>query len=364
MQLPRKTPAARCGRVFPLAAGVLLLTSLLSGCGVLEDRSERYVLATDGPELKVPEGVGPVRFEQLMPIRKLAEDNSGRLYAGEIPRPPDMTTEILRENYVVEELEGHTWLLVNEVPGRLWPQVAEYLSERGLGVAYDSPQLGLLQSDLVNYSKRARALLELPDEPEGREPLLVMQVRIAPGIRRKTTEIHLGMREVTAAPDGLLAWQDPESGSLGLQKKLLADLGDFLRKREQDKAFSQAALGLTGEPLIRLLSEDEIPVAIRMDLTYGRAWAEVNRALSDAGVDVVDLDRSQGWLYVDFRSPDEKDSGWFFGWFRDTDKPRHTHTLSVTEEDGAIVVRAWRQDGYEGERSPADLLSRLYEYLY
>lgn len=364
MQLPRKTPAGRCGRVLPLAAGALLLTSLLSGCGVLEDRSERYVLAKDGPELKVPEGVGPAHFEQIMPIRELAEGNSGRLYGGEIPRPPDMTTEILQENYVVEELEGHAWLLVNEVPGRLWPQVNAYLNERGLGVAYDSPQQGVLQSDLVNYSKRARTLLELPDEPESREPLMVMQVRVAPGIRRKTTEIHLGMRGVETAPDGLLPWKDPGSQSLELQKRLLADLGDFLRNREQDKAFSRAALGLTGEPLVRLLSEDEIPVAIRMDLTYGRAWAEVNRALSEAGVGIVDLDRSQGWLYVDFRSPDEKDAGWFSGWFRDTDTPRHTHTLSVTEEDGAIMVRAWRQESYKGEQSPADLLSRLYEYLY
>lgn len=363
MQLPRRTSAGRYGRVAPLAAGVLLLSSVLSGCGVLKDRSDRYVLATEGPELKMPEGTGPVRFEQIMPIRELAEGDSGRLYAGEIPRPPDMTSDILQENYVVEELDGQAWLLVNDVPGRLWPQVTAYLNERGLGVAHDSPQLGVLQTDLVNYSRRARTLLELPDQPGRLEPLLLVQVRVAPGIRRKTTEIHVGVRALTEAPDGLLAWKEPGSQSLALQKKLLADLGEFLRAREQSKSFSRAALGLTGEPLVRLISSDEVPVAIRMQLSYGRAWAEVNRALSDAGVAVVDLDRSRGWLHVDFRSPAEKSPGWF-GWFADRDKPRHTHTISVTEQGGAIMVRASQQEDYEGEQSAADLLSRLFEYLY
>ena len=38
-----------------------------------------------------------------------------------------MTSDILDENYLVEELDGQIWLLVNDVPGRLWPAVTSYM---------------------------------------------------------------------------------------------------------------------------------------------------------------------------------------------------------------------------------------------
>ena len=69
--------------------------------------------------------------------------------------------------------------------------VTSYMNQQGLGVAYESPQLGLLQSELVNYSKRARNLLGLADSASDEEPLLAVQARVAPGVRRKTTEIQL-----------------------------------------------------------------------------------------------------------------------------------------------------------------------------
>ena len=363
MQVPGRIPVVWRGIAGPLAARLLVLAPMLSGCSLLEDRSERYVQASEGPELKVPDGVDGSRFGQAMPIPPLADGDSRKLFPDDIPRPPDMTSEILQENYVVEELDGHAWLLVNEVPGRLWPQVTAYLNERGLGVAHDSPQLGVMQTEVVNFSKRARDLVELADQPSGAEPRVVLQAKVAPGIRRKTTEIHLTVRTLPDTPDGLLPWEEGPEETLDLQKKLLTDLGSFLKAREESKSFSRAALGLTGEPLVKLVSQDEQPVAIRMELDFGRAWAEVNRALSEARIAIVDLNRSEGWFYVDFRTEDERSSGWF-GWFSDAEEPRHTHTLTVREQDGAILVEASKLESYDGEQSAGDLLSRLFEYLY
>jgi outer membrane protein assembly factor BamC len=348
-----------------IATGLLFLTAV-SGCGLMEDRSERYVNTKDGPALELPESAEKARFNQTMPIRDISVADASKMYPSEIPHPPDMTSEILEENYVIEELDGRTWLLVNDVPGRLWPAVNAYMTDRGLGVAFDSPQLGLLQSELVNFSKRARQLAELPDDPDSQEPSVVLQVRMAPGVRRKTTEIQVRKLSLDDGPKELIPWAgiaDPTPAALALQKRILADMGEFLKASEESKSFSRAASDMVSEPRVKLISENDTAVSIQMDLDYGRSWAEVNRALGEADIAITDLNRSDGWLYVDFRTDDERSSGWF-SWFSDKEKPQHTHTVMLKEQGGYVVITAKRADSYEGDNSAADLLDQLFEYLY
>jgi outer membrane protein assembly factor BamC len=344
----------------------LLFLAAVSGCGVMEDRSERYVNAKEAPVLVLPEGTDETRFSQAMPIRDISVADASKMYPADIPRPPDMTSEILEENYVIEELDGRTWLLVNDVPGRLWPAVSAYMADRGLGVASDSPQSGLLQSEVLNFSKRARQLIQLSDNPGSQEANSILQVRIAPGVRRKSTEIQVRKLVVDNRPDELIPWSgtaEPTSVALALQKGVLADMGEFLKAREENKSFSRAASGIVSDPLVKLISENDTAVAIRMDLDYGRSWAEVNRALAEAGIGITDLNRSDGWLYVDFRTTDERSSGWF-DWFSDNEQPRHTHTVRLKEQGGLVIITAERVDGYEGDNSAADLLKQLFDYLY
>ncbi|KPP98845.1 outer membrane protein assembly factor BamC [Marinobacter sp. HL-58] len=344
----------------------LMLVLAITGCSVIDDRSERYVDEPEGKPLKLPETADEGKFSQVMPIREISSADSGRMYRDSIPNPPDMTSDILDENYVVEELDGQVWLLVNDVPGRLWPAVTAYMNENGLGVAYDSPQLGLIQSELVNFSKQARELLNLPDNPEGEEARLVVQARIAPGVRRKTSEIQFRTFEVDSDPDELLAWGSGEERSaeqLDTSKRLLDDLAGHLRNREDSKSYSRAALGMVSEPLVRLVSDNEIPRQIEMSLDYGRAWAEVSRALDEAGVPVVDLNRDEGYFFVDFRPESERESGWF-SWFSSDPEPEHTFDVQLGEDDGNIVVTVERADDYDGEDRSPELLSELFEYLY
>lgn len=344
----------------------LMLVLAMTGCSFIEDRSERYVDEPEGEPLKLPATADEGKFAPVMPIREISTADSGRMYRGTIPNPPDMTSDILDENYVVEELDGQVWLLVNDVPGRLWPAVTSYMNENGLGVAYDSPQLGQIQSELVNFSKRARELLQLPDNPDGEEARIVVQARVAPGVRRKTTEIQFRTFEVEDDPDELLPWSnrdDPTQEQLETSKRLLNDLAGYLRNREDSKSYSRAALGMTSEPLVRLVSDNETPQRIVMSLDYGRAWAEVRRSLDEAGVPVVDLNRDGGYFFVDFRPESERESGWF-SWFADDPEPEHTFDVQLDRQDGDIVVTVKRAEGYAGEDRSPELLSELFEYLY
>lgn len=364
MQVPGR---ARCtqSHLFRPLIGCLLAGSL-AGCGVLEDRSERYVHAPEGEPIQVPEGADNSRFNEIMPIRSINTDDSRRMYPSTIPRPPDMTSEILDQNYVVEELDGRLWLLVNEVPGRLWPVASAWMNDTGLGVAHDSPQLGILQSELANFSKRSRELLGLADEPTASEARVVLQARLAPGIRRRTTEIQVRVVELDDSPESLIAWNaGAESDGIteSRQQALLENLGEFMAQREDSKSFSRAASGMVAQPLVRLMSEEEQAVAVRVELDFGRTWAEVNRSLQDIGAEIQDLNRSERWFHVDFRTEDERSPAWF-SWFSNKDEPRHTHTVNIEQRDDAMYVTAERMENYTGEYSSADLLTQLFDHLY
>jgi outer membrane protein assembly factor BamC len=347
------------------AAGLTLLAGL-GGCGVLSDRSADYVSAPEGKTIELPASADESRFRQVMPVRDINPANAGKLFSDGIPTPPDMTSEILDQNYAVEELDGRAWLLVNDVPGRLWPAVTAYMADRRLGVAFDSPQLGLQQSELVNFSLRARELVQLEGDARASEPKVLIQVRIAPGVRRKSTEIQVRSRVVADRPGALLSWDTafaPDSADLALQKRVLADMGEFLKAGEENKSFSRAASGMTSKPVVKLTSANDQASVIDMQLDYGRAWAEVSRALSESDTTIIDLNRSAGWFQVDHRSADERESDWF-SWFSDNEVPRHTHTVIVTRGQQTVQVSAETANTYSGEQTPSTLLSRLFEYLY
>ncbi|MBR9870062.1 MAG: outer membrane protein assembly factor BamC [Gammaproteobacteria bacterium] len=364
MQVPGRTRYKLVSLARPVAGFVF--AGALAGCGLLHDRSEDYVNAPEGKPIEVPAGYDNTRLGEAMPIRSIRADDSRRMYPSSIPRPPDMTSDILDENYVIEELDGRLWLLVNDVPGRLWPAASAWMNQSGLGVAHDSPQLGVLQSELANFSMAARALLELDNAPAASEPKVLVQLRLAPGIRRKTTEIRAHVVELDEKPEGLVAWNADSTDiepSQALQKKLLGELAEFLKQREDSKSFSRAASGMVAKPLVRLVSEDEQAKAIEVELDYGRTWAEVNRSLEEIGANIVDIDRSAGWVQVDFRTEDERSPGWF-SWFSHDEKLTHTHTVTISQAAPAMVVTADRVDTYNGEQTSADLLTKLFEHLY
>ncbi len=346
-----------------LLAGVVggLWLLAVSGCSLIDDRTEKYVKAPAGEPLRTANGEPLPRAREAYPIRELGDSASGRLMPSDIPRPPDMTSEILEENYLVESLGDQTWVLVNEVPGRVWPSVSAFMNERGLGVAYESTQLGTIQSEVANYSQRARQLLEMPESGEA-EAVTLVQARVAPGIRRKTTEVQFRVRRLAESPDQLLAWPS-QSEAPQLERKLLESLAVFLKEREDNKSYSRAALRMSNAPKVRLQSEGDRAAGIEMTVPYDRAWAEVRRALDEARIPVVDLDRSEGQFYVDFRTEDEREPGWF-SWFSEPPKPIYTFHVRLQETEEGVFVTTGKAPDYQGADRSQRLLSELFEYLY
>ncbi|MCK7544160.1 outer membrane protein assembly factor BamC [Marinobacter bryozoorum] len=341
--------------------GVAMAGLLVSGCSLVNDRSDDYATAEQSRPLKGIDGQPLPRQRPAFPVREV--QGSGTLGA-QVPEPPDLTADILDENYVVESVDDQSWLLVNEVPGRIWPAVAAWMNETGLAVAVDSTQLGLMQSEVANFSRRARGLVGL-DEASADEPRIVVQVRLAPGVRRKTTEVQIRPRAVAANPEGLLPWQD-EPMNQSLEDSLLENLSTFLQSREDNRAYSRAALAMGSESRVSLLEANtDRDQAIAIDLPYDRVWGEIRRVLEDESIPVLDLDRTAGYFLVDGRPEEDRRRGWMTRWFAgDEVEPEVTNRIQLSEEDGQVVVTAERADGYDGGNYSRSLITRLYDYLY
>lgn len=358
------TTVKHCSRSLPRVRSLLALAvagTLASGCSLIDDQSDNYATAEQMEPVHGIDGEPLPRQRSAYPIRPVS--GSGTM-ANQVPQPPDLTSEILDENYVIESVDDQSWLLVNEVPGRIWPAVAAWMNETGLAVADDSTQLGLMQSELTNYSRRARELVGLGSAESG-EPLTLVQVRLAPGVRRKTTEIQVRPRLVADSPGRLLPWQDQPMDQT-LEEQLLNDLSQFLQAREDSRSYSRAALEIDSEPRVSLRRPNaEQEQAVIIELPYDRAWGEVRRVLEDENIPVVDLDQSAGYFLVDGRPADDRQRSWLTSWFAgDEVDPVATNRVVLTEEDGKVIVTADRAEDYNGGNYSRSVLSRLYEYLY
>ena len=334
---------------------------LASGCSLIQDKTEDYVTAEQASPLEGVDGKPLPRQRAAYPIRPVSRSATMN---NQVPRPPDLTAEILDENYAIESVGDQSWLQVNDVPGRIWPAVAAWMNQTGLGVASDSTQLGMMQSDIVNYSRRARELVGM-GTAAANEPLTLVQARLAPGVRRKTTEIQLRPRLVADAPGRLLSWQN-ESMDQELEEELLRDLSGFLQEQEDNRSYSRAALAMTSEPRVTLLQADASQdQAVVIELPYDRAWSEVRRVFEDENIPILDLDQSAGYLLVDGRPADDRQRSWLTSWFAgDEVKPVATTRVELVENEGTVIVTAGRADDYEGSNYSRSVLSRLYEYLY
>lgn len=342
---------------------LLLIGIGVSGCGVISDRSQNYVDAPEGKPLQGPDGEPLARQRDAYPVRQVSATGATG-HRGGVPRPPDMTADILDENYVIENLDEQSWLLVNDVPGRIWPAINAWMTERGLGIASSSTQLGMLQSEVVNYSRRARTLLELDDAADGEE-LMQVQARLVAGVRRRTTEIQIRPMIVGEGARELIQWQD-EPLDQGLEESLLSDLSEFLQAREDSRSYSRAALGMVGERRVTLEAGDEDnPRRIAIELPYDRAWNEIRRILSDENVPVLDLDQTAGYFLVDGRSAEDRQRGWPARWFAGRERSPQINTRIQLERDGErVVVTADKAEGFRGQDYSGEVLSRLFDYLY
>ncbi|PIE43641.1 MAG: hypothetical protein CSA50_03245 [Gammaproteobacteria bacterium] len=288
---------------------VVLLILTTSACGIVRNRANDYLKADKGKVLVVPEWYEKDKIRSRYPI----PDVVNQAVATDelvVPAPPDSTALIVSEHFTIEEMDGQRWLLVTDTPARAWPMIDKFLASKGLATGHSDVESGLIQSSVFQAGKLsteyARQLDLLADDPaDNAGTYHVLLFHLNQGVKRNSSEIQVRVAVAADPSPGFSAWQQ-EGGDRLAENKVLEDLKLFFEVNRDDKTFSLLAQDIGGPSRVTLVSEGEQSVYLKFELDYARAWGVLGRALRDAGIEVVDRDRSNGEVDIKYYGEDEE----------------------------------------------------------
>lgn len=341
-----------------LTAAIAVLP-LAGGCGLFPDRSLQYREAPLGEPLKVPEDLSRQSFESEYVIPEVRGDATVKQDgAFDIPRPPDLTGQIMENNYQVSRSGDLSWLMVNDVPGRVWPAISDFLNDRGADVAYGDPRAGIQQTALLNRSARARDWVSI-DGLEQERPL-VLQVKVAHGVQSRSTEVQARLLAVEGNSSERLEWREsvdyPER-----EQSVLKDLAGYLEANADTKTYSRVALDLPRDERVSRDRESGETRALVLDLAFDRSWAEVNRALGGRELAVVDRNRSEGVWYLDLRTQQQRSRGWWLWSYQAESEINAELRLQQGAEGYRLSIHP--DEALAQSDRPSAILDSLYESL-
>lgn len=296
-----------------LAAG--LSAFLLSGCGFLfgdegyfRDRSNDYLKARTLPPMQVPPEVDERVLGELYVIPEVATNDFDEQTFG-VPRPEALSSNVFSDNVKIQRLGQERWIFVSASPSEVWPRVRNFLNANRLQVERTNAPQGLIETSWLNFR----------DSPDTRDKYLV---RIEQGVQPESTEIHvthLSMPRDATLPSQV-EW--PRTSSSAEREAWMVDeLAVSLASEIGSASASLLAQTIGGSDKVSIVARDGEPV-LRIELAMIRAWASLNHALRQEGLEIIDEVSKDGIYYVQYRDPDERE-GFFSGWFSRDDSAQH-----------------------------------------
>jgi outer membrane protein assembly factor BamC len=314
----------------PLHGATLALLAALSGCSTLDglfsgDKVDYKSTANKTTALEVPPDLSQLardnRYQPQGGVISAAARAGAAPTAGALDPTVALTT---RGAMRIERLGQQRWLVAEQTPEQLWPQLKAFWAARGFTLATEDAQIGVMEtnwnenraklpSDAVRNTV-GRLLGNLYDTGErDRYRTRIERITTATGTGSEIFISHRGAQEVyTSERRETTSWQgranDPE-----LEAELLARLMVALGSQDAP-ARSAIAAAVEGPARARLLA-GQPAAAIEVDDSFDRAWRRVGLALDRGGFTVEDRDRAGGIYFVRYVDPKSagQDEPGFFG---------------------------------------------------
>ena len=281
----------RCSIAFCVVAG---------GCSLvgLGGNDDGYLDARVAPPLEVPTDLDDSTIMDLMVVPPLATMQR-RPRDNDVPQPGQLTNRGAIDPVKLQKLGQRRWLVIAEAPSSIWPKVIQFLRDNGVRVVEEVPPDGYLRTEEVSVARGARyrdVVRRIITELDQRARAVELRMQIEQGIRDGFTEVHIRYLHSADAP--LVGWPEHSTG-IEVEEKLLLELGGYLRADLDRRAHSKLGREISSQPKAWLAKEGGRPSVLRLRLDYGRAWAMVASAFSNAEVDVTDADRDNAIMFVD-----------------------------------------------------------------
>ncbi|MES1981874.1 MAG: outer membrane protein assembly factor BamC [Pseudomonadota bacterium] len=319
--------------LFPALSALAIL--VLAGCenlSLLEGKTVDYKSASTTAKAKAPTlDVPPDLVAPGTENRYAIPDNSGETAANfsDFARnngsagPGGNLVPVLPETPRVrlERNDKQRWLVVQDKPENVWPQLRSFWEENGFSIVLDNPQAGVMDTDWAeNRAKIPKGgIQKVIGKVFGRmystNQMDMYHTRLE-RTRDGVTEIHVtqyGKEEMLTADKSMFRWQsrpnDPELEATMLQM-LMVKLGSGETQAQaapalaQNSAASPAAAVAVAAPAVsatpaKLPTRADDNKTLLLSEPFDRSWRKVGLALARSKLVVVDdTDRAGGLYYV------------------------------------------------------------------
>mgnify|MGYP000897789388 CR=1 FL=1 len=277
----------------------------LTGCGWLglRDRSNDYLLAEETEATTIPAGLDRSVVGQIYPIPQIPSE-SVELVAFEAPRPQPVSVNTFEQLVKIQSLEGRRWVLINIPPSELWPRVRSVLNRSAIPAALAEGSSGVIETVWVKFNS---------DEENSHR----FRFQISPGVQLNSSEISLLHNQAARSEEEQAEWPQV-SDSDKREKDMLSMVANELAGASNYASVSLLAQDIGGEAKVSVVTPEVADPFIQVKLSFDRAWASILYSTDRGGYSLVDHNRSEGTIYVNYTDELADSPGFFARWFGDS----------------------------------------------
>jgi len=354
----------KLSHTFAIATYSALLFAL-SGCGwlvgdngIIKDSREEYRNAQVVEPLQLPDGADSDTIRELYYIPGAGQT---LVFDGDkfnVPRPDTQVASAPKELKAYRS-DNEYWIVLEGAPDQVWARVRRFWEVNDIELASEVPYRGLMETTWLKRNN------------EGYITRDKFQVIVEYGLQKGVSEVHikhLGYDYETveiAAQD--LDWSQAEAGDK-LALAMTQELSSFLIRTETDTApASLLAQKFVGQPKSSLGVNSSGEWLIDLELSYGRAWNAIGKAIDAAGFELKDRDRNSGLYYLVVTTGEKETEKGFFSFlsFGGNDDEAVSHNMTIKVKRDANKVQAFIFEHEESLTAPLrkDVLKRIKNQL-
>lgn len=352
-------------RLFLIA---LCALSLLGGCSklkpkldeVLPDKRTAYKKSKSLPDLEVPPDLTTDAIRDRMAIPQGGETATYSTYQERQASAKKQQELESTQDSAIQVLENEHILAVQGAAVQIWPQLQAFWDELGFKLELNDEELGVVETEWrENQEELTRNKFKIFAEA---------------GEERNTTVLYVSHRGEQLVPQGeKLVWQ-PRPREVEVERALVERLRDHLGAvvasdssptPDSSGAYAgDSAAGDSTEPRAEILSAGSGKIYIALLEEFSEAWESTRQALSQAGIDVEEADKSRAAFSIKMPNSEGKKKDGVFSKLKFWGGKSDTYQLSLTGVGEKTELVLLDQDGkWETSDEGANLLRRIHQQL-
>ena len=286
---------------------IIFLVLGLSGCNWLgvRNRSNDYLLSEETQPTVIPGEMDSASLGQIYPIPLIAVETIDA-EGFEVPRPQPASVNTFEQLVKIQSIDGRRWVLINISPSEVWPRIRSLLNRNGVPSAKAEGSSGIIETVWVNFKS---------DEDNSHR----FRFYISPGVQLDSTEITTLHQQIASGEEDYVAAWPTASNSEDRERDMLSMIANELAAASEYASVSLLAQDIGGEAKVEVVTPEVADAFIKINLSFDRAWASISYSAARGGFSIIDKNRTEGLLYVNYSEQTEGDEGFFSRWFGSSD---------------------------------------------